>query len=87
MYYLLSGTLPFDSEFPEEIVSLTVECKPPMESYHWKNISEEAKSLIKGLICDKSERLTIGQALKHSWIRHPENLASYNGANKKHRYI
>lgn len=46
MYFMLSGVLPFEALVPEETKRLTVECRPPMDSSHWKNISSEVKILL-----------------------------------------
>jgi calcium-dependent protein kinase len=35
----------------------------------WEYISDEAKDLIKGMICDVNYRLDIDQVIKHNWVR------------------
>ena len=35
----------------------------------WDDISNDAKDLIKKLICKPERRLTAEQALKHKWVR------------------
>jgi serine/threonine protein kinase len=43
MYYMLSGSLPFDAVLQEETNRLTVECKVSIENAHWSNVSENVK--------------------------------------------
>ena len=70
LYIMLSGELPFktdksvnkDSELEYAIINST-----PREI---DNISEEAKDLIKGLLCkNPSKRLTCEEILKHPWLK------------------
>ena len=70
LYIMLSGELPFktdksvnkDSELEYAIINTT-----PKEI---ENISEEAKDLIKGLLCkNPSKRLTCEEILKHPWLK------------------
>lgn len=68
MYFMLSGVLPFEALVPEETKRLTVECRPPMDSSHWKNISSEAKDLISKLVAPRNSRICLNEALKHPWI-------------------
>ncbi|EGC32178.1 hypothetical protein DICPUDRAFT_57246 [Dictyostelium purpureum] len=59
-YILLCGFPPFD-----ETTGYNLEFPSP----EWDNISDSAKSLIKGLLTnDPSKRFTIEQTLKHPWI-------------------
>ncbi|KAK5579000.1 hypothetical protein RB653_008676 [Dictyostelium firmibasis] len=59
-YILLCGFPPFD-----ESTGYILEFPSP----EWDNISDSAKSLIKGLLNnDPSKRFTIDQTLKHPWI-------------------
>ena len=73
LYIMLSGELPFktdksikkDSELEYAILNTT-----PKEI---ENISEEAKDLIKGLLCkNPSKRLTCEEILKHPWLKDDE---------------
>jgi len=46
----------------------------------WKNISHDAKDLIRGLlVCDPKERWTVEEALRCAWIKQdPNRLSSVN---------
>jgi len=55
LYFLLSGIhilhligyLPFDSEFPEDIIKNIIDCKFDLDDDFWQQISTGAKDLIK----------------------------------------
>ena len=70
MYLLLSGFLPFDDEGSEnEIIRQTIEDEVPYTSEVWKHISNEAKDLLKSLLCkEPSKRITIKEVLEHPWV-------------------
>ncbi|KAM3139033.1 putative myosin light chain kinase 3 [Paramecium bursaria] len=75
LYLMLSGYLPFDSEFPEEIIKNIIDCKYELEEDFWKQISEEAKDLVKRLLCqDPQDRLNLVDAMQHPWIVNRKNL-------------
>lgn len=41
-----------------------------MKNKQWESISESAKDLVTRLLClNQNERITIGEALAHPWIR------------------
>lgn len=62
--------MPFDSEFPEDIIKNIVDCKYDLDEEFWSQISEDGKDLIrKLLIKDPEERLSLGAALEHPWIK------------------
>jgi calcium-dependent protein kinase len=69
LYLLLSGTLPFDGENEEEIFEKIKMKKYDFCNSEWEFISDEAKDLIKGMLCDANFRFDINQVIKHSWIR------------------
>jgi serine/threonine protein kinase len=47
---LILGFLPFDSEFPEEIIKNIIDCKYEMTDDFWVEISSDAKDLINKLL-------------------------------------
>ncbi|RHZ76970.1 hypothetical protein Glove_187g29 [Diversispora epigaea] len=67
-YFLLCGYPPFstnDRTFMEQVTSGRVK----FEARFWKNVSDDAKNFIKGLLVLKPEkRLTADQALQHPWF-------------------
>ena len=44
---------------------------PPIDDV-WDKISDDAKDLIKKLLCDENKRLSAKQALNHPWLRDEE---------------
>ena len=70
LYLLVSGSLPFDSTDREDIIEKTMVGRVPFERKVFSSVSEECKSLIKGLLTvDVEKRMTCQQALAHSWFR------------------
>jgi hypothetical protein len=45
MYFMLSGSLPFDSPFQDEIARNTVECNYTLDNAHWSNITDNVRVL------------------------------------------
>lgn len=61
--------MPFNSEFPEEIVKNILDCKYDLEDYVWERVSPDAKDLIQRLLKrEPTERISLRDALKHPWI-------------------
>lgn len=46
MFFMLRGSLPFDSWDPDEINQNTIEGKFSLVDDHWNNVSPQAKDLI-----------------------------------------
>jgi len=69
LYLLLSGTLPFDGENEDEIFEKIKMKKYDFPNSEWEFISDEAKDLIKSMICDSNFRFDINQVIKHTWMR------------------
>jgi len=71
MYYMLSGTLPFDDEKDDEeiIAKLIVFSDLKFHSKYWGKRSPQAIDLItKCLIKNQNNRITVEDFLKHEWI-------------------
>jgi Ca2+-binding EF-hand superfamily protein len=71
LYYMLSGTLPFDDENDNEevIAKMTVFVEVQFPSKNWSKKSSEVIDLIsKCLIKDPNKRITIEEYLQHPWI-------------------
>lgn len=74
---LISGEPPFgDSGADNEAIMKKVGLgKYDIEHGAWKNVSKEAKDLIKKLLTyDPAERISAEQALKHPWIADHSSL-------------
>jgi calcium-dependent protein kinase len=88
-YILITGSPPFDGETDEEIFSAVRAGKYTLDDNEWKDISEDAKDLLKQLLTkDIKKRISAKDALDHIWIKKmklknfggrssvtPENLA------------
>lgn len=67
---MLARALPFHSSDRKKTFKLIKEADPDFESDPWPSISYECKDLIgKMLIKDPKERITVDDALKHSFFR------------------
>lgn len=78
LYYMLSGTLPFDDENDNEevIAKMTVFTEVQFPPKYWSKRSEDVIDLIKKcLIKNPDERIKIEDYLQHKWIK------SYNAPN------
>ena len=61
--------LPFDSEFPEEVVKNIQECKYELDPDIWDTVSPEAKDLLQKLLAkDPNDRIHMADAINHPWI-------------------
>lgn len=68
LYILLSGSVPFDDESEIKLFKKIARGDYDLSYEEWQAISEEAKDLIRGLMCvDPKRRLTAEQALCHPW--------------------
>ncbi|EPR60647.1 calcium-dependent protein kinase CDPK2B [Toxoplasma gondii TgCatPRC2] len=71
MYILLCGYPPFHGDNDAEILAKVKSGKFSFNEQDWKNVSVEAKDLIRKLLTyDPAQRLTAEQALAHPWIKH-----------------
>jgi len=75
-FILLGGYLPFDTgdsstdPHNNKLYALIKTGKFEFSEEYWKHVSDEAKGLISGLLTvDPSKRLTVEQALDHSWVK------------------
>ncbi|UJR38442.1 hypothetical protein I4U23_031110 [Adineta vaga] len=74
LYTMLSGEVPFNSitahRTAEEIVEDITRSKLSYDTSAWKNVSQAAKDLVKGLLTvDPSKRLTIKDLTRNPWLR------------------
>merc|ERR1719277_887033 len=71
MYVLLCGYPPFTGRSDQEILTKVKNGSFTYEQKDWRHVSEDAKSLIKGLLkMDPLDRFTAKHALNHDWIKH-----------------
>ena len=68
LYAMLSGTFPFDGETDNDIYKAVMKKKFVFNDKDWKNISNNAKDLIKNMLCEEDKRYSAEQVLKHPWI-------------------
>lgn len=70
LYILLSGGPPFYGKKQESTMAKIRSGTLNLENGPWKNISEEAKDLVRQMLCsDPSKRITAEKAKGHPWIR------------------
>mmetsp|Transcript_66756 Transcript_66756/g.148234 ORF Transcript_66756/g.148234 Transcript_66756/m.148234 type:complete len:527 (+) Transcript_66756:50-1630(+) len=70
MYTMLCGYPPFYGKTDQEVLHKVKHGNYSFDQKDWKNISDDAKGLIKMLLkFDPAERFTAEQALQHDWIR------------------
>lgn len=95
LYILLSGDPPFNGANDNEIYRRIQQKKFSFPSPQWDKISEEAKDLIKHMLCDPKERYSAQEVLNHPWVKNlspnsssaltnlnVENLKTYVNTNK-----
>jgi len=69
LYILLCGSFPFHGENHHEILSNVSKGDYHMSGKEWENVTENAKDLVKKLLCiNPSRRLTARGVLSHPWI-------------------
>ena len=74
MYIMLCGYPPFYSEIPNQPITQRMRRRIMSGDFdfpenEWRNISENAKDLIKKLLCvEESERIVVEQVLRHPWL-------------------
>lgn len=74
LYFLLSGKLPFNGRDDSEIFAKIKSFKYCMDDNIWKNISDEAKDLIKHMLVPENERYTAKEVLSHPWFKIVHNI-------------
>ena len=69
LFLLLSGKLPFSGDDDKEILAKIKSVKYNMDDDLWKNISDEAKDLIKHMLVNENERFSAKEVLAHPWFK------------------
>ena len=69
LYILLCGYPPFNGPNDNEIYKkiLNMDLKFPEDE--WSNISDDAKDLLRHMICGQNARYTAAQVLEHKWVK------------------
>ena len=69
MYVILSGESPFPTN-EDEMIPAIINGEYDFDSVAWDDISEQAKDLIRSMMCIQPERrITIEEALHHPWFQ------------------
>lgn len=69
MYFLISGTYPFDGLNRATILNKITYKKLKFKGHEWKNVRSEAKELLDKLLTkDSSHRITAAEALEDRWF-------------------
>lgn len=83
LYIMLCGYPPFYSEVPSQPITQRMRKKIMSGNFdfpdrEWNKISEDAKDLIRSLLCvEESERIGVEDLLRHRWLVHI-NVPSHN---------
>ena len=88
LYILLCGYPPFDGETDHEIFKAISKKKFYFPEDDWKGISDDARDLIKHMICDADKRYNAEMVLNHPWVEKcapnaKESLATFNSNSLK----
>ena len=79
LYILLCGYAPFDGETDEEIHSKVLEGKFEFPEEDWKNVTDEAKNLIKKMLTmDIDKRISALETMKDPWFQKFEKKTHYD---------
>lgn len=76
LYIMLCGYPPFYSEVPSQPITQRMRKKIMSGNFdfphrEWENISDDAKDLIRYLLCvEESERISVDDLLRHRWLVH-----------------
>jgi len=84
LYIMLSGYQPFQSQSIHEMYRMIIRGEYKFHSPHWDNISENAKDLVRKLMCvDYKKRYTVEQIIKHKWIQKHVDLKKLDKQEKE----
>jgi len=67
-YILLCGFPPFYNDSNAQLYAAIKACKFEFIRPYWDSVSDDAKDLIKNLMCRQKQRLSASDVLKHKWI-------------------
>ena len=88
LYMMLCGYPPFDGDTENDILKAISRKKFSFPEEEWKTVSDDAKDLIKHMICDPDKRYNGEMILNHPWIEKNApnskgNLAKFNSSSLK----
>ena len=69
LFLLLSGTFPFSGSDDRELFAKIKSINYNMDGDLWKNISDDAKDLIRHMLVNESERYSAKEVLSHPWFK------------------
>jgi serine/threonine protein kinase/Ca2+-binding EF-hand superfamily protein len=74
-YLMLRGRLPFDSKDKHVLIQKTIEARLDLNPAYWGKYTQYALDFLRKVLAkDPAERLSVEQALEHTWIRNGEIL-------------
>lgn len=77
LYIMLSGKMPFYGRDDQACLKMVATGRYQFPEREWRTISNEAKSLVRGLLqVDPDKRLTADAALQHVWLKDPNALSA-----------
>ena len=88
LYIMLCGYPPFDGDTENDILKAISKKKFSFPEEEWKTVSDDAKDLIKHIICDPDKRYNAEMILNHPWIEKNApnskgNLSKFNSSSLK----
>ena len=88
LYVMLVGYFPFDGNTDQETLNAIKKKKFSFDDKQWDNISNDAKDLIKHMLCDEDKRYSSEKVLNHPWIlkASPNPSGAVNKINVKHLF-
>ena len=73
LYIFLSGDPPFNGPNDQAIYNKISQMKFSFPDKKWKNVSKEAKDLIRHMLAPEKERYTASQVIDHPWFKNASN--------------
>ena len=86
LFTMLGGYFPFDGETDNQVYKAIKSKKYNFYDEEWKNVSNEAKDLIKHMLIDENKRYSAEEVLRHPWFTKmsPNEKGAVNKISVKH---
>ena len=86
LYVMLVGYFPFDGDTDYDTYDAIYQKQLDFDDKEWKYISNDAKDLIRHMICDEDKRYSAEKVLKHPWLvkMSPNAKGATNKINVRH---